>query len=121
MGKFNSIEEINIWKQACRLSIFIYKISEIGKFARDFSLRDQMRRAAISIASNIAEGFERQGNKEFARFLYIAKGSAGELRTQVYIVHKLGYISNKDYLEVIKECKLISRKISSLITYLKKH
>ena len=120
MGKFSRIEEINVWQDGCRLAIEVYKITRFGKLAKDFGLRDQIRRSAVSIASNIAEGFERQSNKEFIRFLYIAKGSAGELRTQIYIIYQLRYISKDSYIKILDACKLISKKISRLISYLSK-
>ena len=78
-------EELEIWKEARRLIREIYRITKTSKFSRDFGLAEQIRRAAISIMSNIAEGFERGGNQEFMQFLYIAKGSCGEVRSQVYI------------------------------------
>ena len=82
MATFHRFEDIESWKKARELTTLIYKITSIGNFARDFGLRDQIRRASVSIASNIAEGFERDGTKEFVQFLYIAKGSAGEVKTQ---------------------------------------
>jgi four helix bundle protein len=71
----------------------VYKISETGLFAKDFALRDQIRKAAISVMSNVAEGFERSSDKEFQRFLFIAKGSAGELRSQLFLAIDLHYIT----------------------------
>ena len=79
---YRSFEELDVWKRACKLAVHAY---EILKDCRDYGLKDQMPRAAISIASNIAEGAERNSKAEYIRFLHIAKGSAGELRTQVYI------------------------------------
>lgn len=80
--KIERFEDLPIWKDARALSRAIYEISRSFK---DFSLRDQMRRAAVSVVSNIAEGFERGSNKEFLQFLYVAKGSVGELRAQLYV------------------------------------
>jgi len=77
--------DLEIWKAARRLSRKIYGLSKGPKLAQDFGLRDQMQRAAISIMSNIVEGFERGGNQEFVQFLYIAKGSCGEIRSQLYV------------------------------------
>ncbi|MBC8525749.1 MAG: four helix bundle protein [Candidatus Cloacimonetes bacterium] len=121
MSKFNSIEEIEIWKDACELAIEIYQITNTPKLKFDFSLKDQLRRSAVSISSNIAEGFERETNKEFIRFLYIAKGSCGELRSQIYIAFRIGYIEEKIYISLLDKCKILSRKIQKLITYLKNH
>ena len=107
-------------KEATSLSIEIYRISSEGKFGKDFGFRDQMRRAVISIASNIAEGKERETISEFIRFLYIAKGSAGELRTQLYIANKIGYIDDVKYKELNEKVERLSGMIANLIKALKK-
>jgi len=78
---FKRLEDIDAWKRGCRLAVEIYKITAIGKFEKDWGLRDQIRRASVSVLSNIAEGFERDTDAEFSRFASIAKGSCGELRT----------------------------------------
>jgi len=85
-------EELQIWQKARELVKAIYKLSMTDKFKKDYSLVDQIRRSSVSIMSNIAEGFERGSNTEFIQFLYIAKGSAGEVRTQLYIAYDLKYI-----------------------------
>lgn len=85
----------------------------------DYGLKDQMTRAAVSIASNIAEGAERESAKEFVRFLYIAKGSAAELRTQFYIACKVGFIEETTQTETVQELKAISRMIHGLIQKIK--
>src|SRR4030065_2762694 len=85
-------EELQIWEKARELVKAIYKLSMTDKFKKDYSLVDQIRRSSVSIMSNIAEGFERGSNTEFIQFLYIAKGSAGEVRTQLYIAYDLKYI-----------------------------
>jgi len=105
-------EDLKIWQEGMRISLTIYKLL---KDCKDFSLRDQMQRAAVSIPSNIAEGFERQTNKEYLRFLFIAKGSCGELRTQLYLAKELNYINNEDFKDLIERCKLLSSQIQSLI------
>ncbi|MDD5728305.1 MAG: four helix bundle protein [Victivallales bacterium] len=107
-----SFEELEVWKRACRLSVDIYKILESCK---DYSFRDQMRRSAISIASNIAEGAERDSKREYIRFLHIAKGSAGELRTQIYIANKVGLIKAKERQELCAELVEISKMLQGLI------
>ena len=95
MAKLNSFEEIIAWQRARELNAEIYKLkNEDVLFAKDYGLRDQMRRASISISSNIAECFERETAKEFIRFLYIAKASAGEFRSQLYLASDLGYITS---------------------------
>src|SRR5262250_957362 len=85
-------EDLEVWKEARRMTREIYRLTQDGKFAKDFGLREQIRRAAVSVMSNIAEGFERGGNQEFIQFLYIAKGSCGEVRSQVYIAYDQGYL-----------------------------
>src|SRR3989344_622995 len=92
MASFKSIEEIKVWQESMNLVSKIYRISTL-----DYVLRDQMRRASISIPSNIAEGFERKSQNEFRRFLYIAKGSCGELRTQLILAKNLKFLSNEKY------------------------
>ena len=116
---FKKIEDIEVWKRGCRLAVKIYEISRDGSFAKDFGLRDQVRRAAVSVPSNIAEGFERESDVEFKRFLNIAKGSCGELRTQLYIAKALNYIENTDAETLLIECKEISSMLSGLANRLK--
>src|SRR4051794_24267336 len=100
MAKFDSFEEMLSWQKARTLTKSIYDSTASGMFARDFGLSDQIRRAAVSILSNIAEGFERGGNKEFIQFLYIAKGSCGEVRAQLYIALDQHYLSEAQFLEL---------------------
>ena len=82
---------------------------------KDYGFKDQIQRASVSVPSNISEGFERQTNKEFIQFLYIAKGSCGEVRTQVYLAKEFGYVNQDDYKMLIENCKLLSSKIQSFI------
>tara|TARA_B100001063_G_C16413664_1_gene380733 strand:+ start:79 stop:447 length:369 start_codon:yes stop_codon:yes gene_type:complete len=119
MAKFNSFEEIKVWEKARELNSEIYEISNNGLFKTDFDLRSQIRRSSISITSNIAEGFERETTKEFIRFLYMAKGSAGEFRSQLYLAQDLNYIRNEDFERLNIKVNDISRMISGLIKYLK--
>ena len=97
----------------------MYSASNQGPFAKDFGLRDQMRRAAVSISSNIAEGFERNSKPEFIRFLTIAKGSAGELRSQLYLAHRQGYLTDDSFNALYAQVFDVSRKISRFIEYLR--
>ena len=106
-------ERLDVWKEGCRLTVDIY--SELQK-CRDNGLRDQMQRAAVSIPSNIAEGSERQSEKEFIQFLYIAKGSCAELRTQLYIASKIGAIPAASCTALVTRCKSVSRMLQSLIS-----
>jgi four helix bundle protein len=112
-------EELEVWVEAKNFSVSIYKLSDIDSFKKDFSLRDQIRRASVSIVSNIAEGFERNGNKEFIQFLSYAKGSAGEVRAQLYILKELNYISNENFDVLYLKIESISKMISGFMNYLK--
>lgn len=89
----NRFEELDCWKIARELSREIYSLTKSGEFSRDYGLKDQIRRAAVSVMTNISEGFERSSNKDFARFLYIAKGSAGEVRSLLQYHSGLKYVS----------------------------
>ena len=95
MPTITRFEEIEAWQTARDLTKLIYLFTDKGKFARDFGLKDQIHRASISIMSNIAEGFESQTQAQFIRYLAIAKASAGELRSQLYVSHDLEYISKE--------------------------
>ncbi len=99
--KFNRFEEIEVWKQSRILVKEIYIITRREEFSKDFGFKDQIRRSSISIPSNIAEGYERKSNIEFIRYLFIAKGSAGELRTQIYLAYDLEYIDNMTCKDLI--------------------
>lgn len=110
-----SFEELDVWKRACKMSVRIYALL---KESRDFGLKDQMTRAAVSVASNIAEGAERDTPADFKRFLHIAKGSAAELRTQVYIATRIGILSQEAEDELTPELKRISAMIHGLINSL---
>ncbi len=119
MGKFNSFEEIVSWQKARELNLEFYLISNSNvSFSKDFGLRDQMRRSSISVSSNIAEGFERETTKEFIRFLYIAKASSGEFRSQLYLAVDLNYVSDDEYERLNSKINEISKLISGLIKYL---
>jgi four helix bundle protein len=119
MAKLNSFEEIIAWQRARELNAEIYKLTnENVLFAKDYGLRDQMRRASISISSNIAEGFERETAKEFIRFLYIAKASAGEFRSQLYLASDLGYISQVEFESLNHKINDVSKLLSGFIKYL---
>lgn len=119
MSKIQRFEELDAWKKARSLNALIYAVSGTGDFARDFALRDQIRRAAISVVSNIAEGFERDGDKEFTQFLFMAKGSCGEVRAQLYLALDCAYITREQFSELVANAMEVSRMISGLINYLK--
>jgi len=117
--QIKSFEDLEIWKEARRLTQQIYSLSRAPRFSKDFSLRDQMRRAAVSIMSNIAEGFERGGNQEFVQFLYIAKGSCGEVRSQLYVALDQEYVDQKETDNLLLTLKRLSVMIKHLIDHLK--
>ena len=120
MGKVNSFEELNIWIESRSFNQKLYKISNNGLFDKDYDLKRQIRRASISVSSNIAEGFERNTDKEFVQFLYYAKGSAGEVRSQLFLSLDLNYIKKYDFDELYNQITGISKMISGMIKYLKK-
>lgn len=119
MGKTGQFEELPIWQNAVALAINIYRITELGKLKNDFGLKDQVRRSALSISSNIAEGFEYGNNKEFIRFLRYAKGSAGELRSQLYILQKTGNLQSDEHEMMKTKLLEISRQLSGFMKYLR--
>jgi len=113
-------EDLDVWQRACDLAVQVYKLTEEYEgLKRDYGLKDQIRRAAVSIGSNIAEGFERGSKKEFIQFLYIAKGSAGELRTQLHILKEINYISLEKFESLLREIVSLSKQIARFIDYLK--
>lgn len=116
--KIRRFEDIVAWQKARELVNRIYRLSSGGKLDRDFSLKNQIRRAAISVMSNIAEGYARQTDKEFVQFLYIARGSAFEIQSQLYIALDLEYISQEEFKETYEAVSEISRLIMGLIKYL---
>ncbi len=113
---YKSFEDLEVWKQAVRTAVRVY---EMLKECRDFGLKDQMTRSAVSISSNIAEGAERDSRAEFVRFLHIAKGSAAELRTQIYIAQQVQIISDPAAQELTTALKRISAMLHNLIKTLK--
>lgn len=119
MSTIKKFEEIISWKEARELNRILRKLIKEKKFEKNFGLISQIERSAGSIMDNIAEGFERGGNKEFIQFLYISKGSCGELRSQMYRAVDDGYISNEQFDLVSTYCLKISNLIFKLIEYLK--
>lgn len=120
MATFRKFEDIGAWQRSRELTKEIYKITSRGEFARDFGLKDQIRRASVSIMSNIAEGFERSGTGEFRHFLAIAKGSAGEVRSQLYVAFDQEYISSIVFDPLNVSVTEISKMLSGLMDYLNK-
>jgi four helix bundle protein len=117
--QIKNFEDLEIWKDARALSRGIYQLTSEPKFSKDFVLRDQIRRATVSIMSNIAEGFERGGNQEFIQFLYVAKASCGEVRSQLYVTMDQGYIDQKTVDELLTALKRLSVMMKHLIDHLK--
>lgn len=117
--KVNNFEDLRIWQMANELCLKIYGITKIGELKYDTRFVQQIRSSSGSIMDNIAEGFERQGNKEFKNFLYIAKGSAGETRSQIIRAHNVGFIDNETYSELYNDCIRLSSSINSFIQSLK--
>ena len=117
MATIKQVEEIQAWQKARALCKRVYSITNEGRFAKDFGLRDQIRRAAISVMSNIAEGFERGGTREFVQFLAVSKGSAGEIRSQLYVALDQNYVDQKRFDELINDVDEISRMIGGLMGY----
>jgi len=108
---FRSFKDLEVWQRGCRLAVDVFKT-----FARcrNFTIQDHVQRSALSIPSNVAEGYERNSNKEFIRFLNIAKGSGGELRTQLYISRKLEFLKKSDFDRLVAESKEISKMLHGL-------
>lgn len=118
MAKIDSFEDLNVWKEAVRIAVEIYRIADIAPLKNDYKSRDQLIGAAISISNNIAEGFEYNNNKVFVKFLHYSKGSAGELRSQLAVLVKAGRVQNEDYLKLKSELIILSSQIKSFIKYL---
>lgn len=114
-----SFEELNVYQKARGLTNQIYSVTRKASFAKDRALVDQIRRASVSVMSNIAEGFERGTRPEFVRFLFIAKGSCGEVRAQLEIAKDQGYLSSAEHIQLRETAKTISGMSSNLISSLK--
>ncbi len=118
MAKFGSFEEINSWQKSRIFNKRLYQITENSNFKKDFDFIRQIRRASISISSNIAEGFERNTDKEFIYFLYVAKASARKVRSQLYLAFDLEYITKEEFETLLESVTEISKLLSGFIKYL---
>ena len=120
MASVERFEDLQAWQLARAVARKVYAAASSGPFSRDFGLKDQMCRAAVSILSNIAEGFERRSDKSFQNFLSIANGSAGELRAQLYVALDLGYLSQEQFDDIQSDVIRIGKMVVGLIQYLRK-
>ncbi len=118
MATARQFEDLNVWQDARQLVGAVYTASRLRVFERDYALRDQIRRASISTMSNIAEGFERGTRKEFIQFLNIAKGSHGEVRSQLHVALDQKYISEPEFSGLREQTITLSKKLSAFIRYL---
>ena len=121
MSKIQRFEDIQAWQEARSLTNAIYTLSGSGQWAKDYALRDQIRRASISVMSNIAEGFERRTDAEFAHFLSMAKASASEVKAQLYVALDQGYIDQDRFNNLYERCDKVSRYLGSFIRYLRQN
>ena len=119
--KVERFEDLIAWQKARVLTKKIYEITNSGDFAKDYGLRDQIRRASVSIMSNIAEGFERFNRKEFHYFLNVAKSSGGEVRSQLYVSYDVNYISKEKFNELIADCEELSKILGKLRSTVEKN
>ena len=119
--KYKRFEELPIWQTAIEITKIIYDLSANSKWSKDFGLRDQIRRAIISVSSNIVEGYEKNNNNEFIRFLRMSKGSVGEVRNQLKISLVVGHINQKEFEETDKKLNDLASQIGGFIVYLDKY
>jgi four helix bundle protein len=120
MTRIKAFEEFEVWRSGREIVRQIYDLTRCKVFATDFGLKDQLRRASVSVISNIAEGYESQTESIFIRHLGIAKGSCGEVRSQLYVACDQKYISKAEFETVTELCRKTSRQLSALIEYLKR-
>ncbi|MFM7858349.1 MAG: four helix bundle protein [Flammeovirgaceae bacterium] len=119
VAKINSFEDLEVWQKAREFSLAIHKVTSEGALTKDYSLKDQINRSSGSIMDNIAEGFERGGKKEFIQFLFVAKGSCGETRSQLYRALDKKYITQEEFEELKSIALNISKQLAGFISYLK--
>jgi len=111
----SGFRDLKVWQRSKELAVLIYKLTQKGPFTRDYGFRDQIRRAAVSIPSNLAEGDERGSNKDAVRFFYYAKGSLAEIQTQIEIAYEIDYLEKQTLNDLEDKCKIIGKMLGSLI------
>jgi four helix bundle protein len=121
MATIGNFEELEVWKISMELCTEIYKLTNTESFSKDFGLRDQIRRASVSVPSNISEGYERDSKNQFLYFLSIAKGSCGEVRTQLRIAYNLNYLTVNEFEILNNKCTSTSKQIAGFMKYLKSY
>ena len=121
MGKVQKFEDLIAWQKSRELTRDIYQVTREGSFAKDFGLSGQIQRASVSIMSNIAEGFERGGRREFHQFLSIAKGSCAEVRSQLYVALDIGYLTQSKFNELLSQAEEVGRIVGGLRTSMKRN
>jgi four helix bundle protein len=120
MATITRFEDIEAWQLGRELKRLVYRFSKAGDFAKDFALKDQIRRAAISVTANIAEGFEREGNREFVQFLSTSKGSCGELKDHLYTALDESYITQQRFNDLYLRAADVGRKLGAFMSYLQR-
>ena len=121
MATIEKFEELEVWKTSIELCADIYRLTNTELFAKDYGLKEQIRRASVSVPSNISEGYERDSKKQFLYFLVIAKGSCGELRTQLRIARILNYLDEKEYILINEKALSTIKQLAGFIKYLKQY
>lgn len=119
MATIIRFEDMEAWQLGRALKRQVYACSKTGEFAKEFALRDQIRRAAIAVAANIAEGFEREGNREFLQFLSTSKGSCGEVQDHLYTALDASYVTQQQFDKLYREAAEVARKIGAFMNYLR--
>jgi four helix bundle protein len=119
MGKIQKFEDILAWQKARELTREVYAHSKTGAFAKDFGLRDQIQRASVSIMGNVAEGFDRGGDKEFIQFLSVSKGSCGEVKSDLYVALDQQYINPIQFNQLYNSADEVGRLLAGFMVYLK--
>jgi four helix bundle protein len=118
MATIENFEDLEVWQISMDLCTEVYRITNSQLFSKDFGLKDQIRRAAVSVPSNISEGYERNGKNQFLYFLSIAKGSCGEVRTQLQIAYELNYLFKDEFVVLKQKCESTRRQLAGFMKYL---